>query len=353
MELSEINSPYNSFSREFKTTYEIDNKIFNIVLSNKKIDKLLIKIFHINSFPLNNYENEFSKDDLDGITSYFKMFNTVSDLFPDLIEKLEKKEFKLIVHDDLIQLYFYINIRNVPDLSLPIKKLETSLPSTVDSLCEIINKILKDNDNMKKEIEELKNDVLILKKEKEERDKIENEKKEIINNNFSDSSIIENYEDKCMISNWIKPNTKIKLELLFKASRDGDSIFTFNQKVAGKSPTLVIVKNTVGFIFGGFTSMEWNMNENYQNDYSAFIFSINNKRKYEIKGEAAGNAIYKNNSLFAFGSGHDFAIYDQCTTRNDNYANCGSTYRNNSFNELTGDYNFRVQECEVYQVIYL
>ena len=57
----------------------------------KKIDKLLIKIFHINSFPLNKYKKEFSKNDSNKIEIYFKLFGTMGDLFPDLIEKLEKK----------------------------------------------------------------------------------------------------------------------------------------------------------------------------------------------------------------------------------------------------------------------
>jgi hypothetical protein len=338
--------------REFKVKYEEDNKIYNIVLSNKKDDKLIVKIFQINSFPLESYENEFSKEDLDKITTYFRMFENIDDLFPELIDKIEKKEYKIIVKDDLLLLHFCINIRNVQNPMLPIKKLNISLPSTVDSLCEVVNKILEDNAKLKKEINELRSEVLILKEEKEKRDKKEKEKEEIINKNFKDSSIITNYEDKCMILNWIRPNVSIKLELLYKVSRDGDRTSIFFQKVSGKTPTLLIVKTTGGYKFGGFTSREWIMNNNYYSDNSAFIFSINNRKKYEIKSGNSSNAIYGCSGYIAFGGGHDFIIYDDCTRKN-NPSNFGHTYNNASNNELMGGSNsFTVKEFEVYHVIF-
>ena len=39
-----------------------------------------------------------------------------------------------------------------------------------------------------------------------------------------------------MISNWTKPNSKIKFNLLYQISRDGDNISTFYNKVNNKVP---------------------------------------------------------------------------------------------------------------------
>ena len=42
-----------------------------------------------------------------------------------------------------------------------------------------------------------------------------------------------------MISNWIKPNSILKYNLLYQISRDGDNISTFYNKVINKFPTLI------------------------------------------------------------------------------------------------------------------
>ena len=52
-----------------------------------------------------------------------------------------------------------------------------------------------------------------------------------INFEFKESKIINNKEEKIMISNWINPNSKIKFNLLYQISRDGDRISTFYNKV--------------------------------------------------------------------------------------------------------------------------
>ena len=46
-----------------------------------------------------------------------------------------------------------------------------------------------------------------------------------------------------MISNWIKPNSILKFNLLYQISRDGDRISTFYNQVKNKCPTLILVKS--------------------------------------------------------------------------------------------------------------
>ena len=53
--------------------------------------------------------------------------------------------------------------------------------------------------------------------------------------------MLNNKDEEIMISNWIKPNSKIKFTLLYQISRDGDNISTFYNKVKNKSPTLIII----------------------------------------------------------------------------------------------------------------
>ena len=157
-----------------------------------------------------------------------------------------------------------------------------------------------------------------------------------------------------MISNWINPNVGISLKLLYKVSRDGDRISTFIQKVSGISPTLILIQSKSGFKFGGYTSVEWNMSGyyTYKDDKSAFIFSIDKRKKYKLKN---GNAICGDPNHFAFGGGHDLTIWDKCTT-NDNSKDYSynSSYEMPEKYELTGgNRSFYVQELEVYQVSFI
>ena len=338
---------------EFSTKVQMSDDIFNILLTQKS-ENLLFKITQNNSIPPALYEAEFSKKDLDNASRYFRMFDTISDLFPELQNKIEKNEYNIKKGENSLLIYFNLNIKNIPDFFLTIKKIEASINSTVDSLCQLVNKLISDNKNMQKEIKELKNEIINLKNDvkelKEERE--EREKKEIM-----ESDILENKREKLMVCNWIKLNTKIKFNLLYKVSRDGDRISTFTEKVKGKSPTLILIKSKDGYEFGGYTTVEWNMssgNYYYKKDQLAFIFSINNKKKFDIKKSCESMAICGDPQHFAFGGGHDLTIWDQCTTNN-NSKDYGynHTYNTTHKYELTGGINnFYVEELEVFQVLF-
>ena len=111
-----------------------------------------------------------------------------------------------------------------------------------------INNDLKNEINeLRKEIKEIKEKLLPLKEEKD--------KKEKNNSIFPSTNILTNIEEKKMLLNWIKPNSKIKLTLLYQVSKDGDNISTFYSKVSNKSPTIVLIRTNAGFKCGGYTTI--------------------------------------------------------------------------------------------------
>ena len=102
------------------------------------------------------------------------------------------------------------------------------------------------------------------------------------------SSTIINENEINMIKDWINPNESFNFELLYRASRDGDEVKTFHQLCDGKGPTIVFIKNSHNFRFGGFTTVPWsNSNPEYKPDDKAFIFSLDAKKniKYFTKKE--------------------------------------------------------------------
>ena len=65
-----------------------------------------------------------------------------------------------------------------------------------------------------------------------------------------------------------------KLELLYRATKDGFSTANFHSKCDGKANTLVFCHSNLGKKFGGFTTKAWHSNGRFEYDPNAFIFSI-------------------------------------------------------------------------------
>ena len=364
--------PISEFSKEIK----IDEKTYKFIVSQNS-KNLLLKLISLNSLLTIQYENEFSKNDLDKCSKFFKMFDDINDLIPEIISRIEENKFKIIMNENNFEILFYLGIKTINDFSLILQKKKN--PITVDSLYDLLNNVIKeinelkiDNKKIQNENQELKKENQELKKEnqdiKKEIQDIKKEIKEIKDKQIKkeeeieilkDSKIVNNKEDKKLILDWIKPDTKIKFNLLYQVSRDGDRISTFTQKVLNKYPTIILIKTKDNYKFGGYTSKQWNMSGSYTyvEDELAFIFSLNKKKKYSIKKERIDGAICGDQNHFAFGGGHDFCIWDQCTTNNNskNYRGKGHTYNTTENYELTGGKdNFYVsEECEVYHVEFL
>ena len=141
---------------------------------------------------------------------------------------------------------------------------------------------------------------------------------------------------------------KKKFKLLYKLSLDGDSIETFHKKCDNKGPTLIIIKTTKNYIFGGYNPLSWNSSGSYQNSN---LSSLNKKKKYNIKQGLELYSIYFNKDRLAFGGGHDLCIFNQCTYNNNSYTSSPHSYNTTETNELNGgEVNFTVIDYEVYSV---
>ena len=166
---------------------------------------------------------------------------------------------------------------------------------------------------------------------------------------FTKSNIIKK-EDQDLILSWFDKKP-INFQLLLDSKDDGDSTLTFVNKCSSKYPTILFIKSTDGYRFGGFTSKKWGINEN-ATDEKCFIFSLDLKEKYPISDNKLATRVYKSDWL-SFGSGLSLYLYNGCTSRNDNYT-C-STYFNFPKNksEINGNNpSFTVSSYEVYQIEY-
>ena len=82
-----------------------------------------------------------------------------------------------------------------------------------------------------------------------------------------------------------------EMRLLYRGSRDGHRGADFHSRCNDKGPTLTVIWDDGGRVFGGFTTLSW-AGSGYKDDKQAFLFSVDLNLKYAYKND--GNAIFCN-----------------------------------------------------------
>ena len=152
------------------------------------------------------------------------------------------------------------------------------------------------------------------------------------------------------------------MELIFRGTRDGMSNKAFYDKCSNKGPTITLIKNEKGNIFGGYSSISWILVQG-DKDYSApdsFIFTLTNifniePTKFPSKNDQHEIRCYPNNGPM-FGNGTDIGVYANIS-KDGGWTGLGNTFpdilgKGNSI--FTGDPNnntFKIKEIEVFKLI--
>jgi hypothetical protein len=151
--------------------------------------------------------------------------------------------------------------------------------------------------------------------------------------------------------------------LLYRASRDGFTAKAFHDRCDNVPNTVTIIRNSLNFIFGGFTSARWSSANEYKKDPSAFIFSLrrsgtSNNYKLMINSTTGTYALAGVSSWGpTFGYSYDIFIVDKSNTVIGSFSKIDTytapTYPSGSNGTLflTGGYqNWLTTEIEVYQI---
>ena len=307
---------------------------------------IFFEIEKLNLFPKKDFNIHLSLEELGKINRFFNQFETMSEVLISLETLLASKNISVVEEERTMKLKI-INPSNKREFFIDIPLKEKDLKSEIKSINEYITSL----NNIVIELEKKVNDLYLFKEEYSDflKKKKEENIKEIkeIHELFKGSNIIQNYDETKLILSWINKNN-IKTNLLFNSNNDGDLLSTFFSRVSNKCPTLLIVKSTNGYIFGGYSSLCWKCDGNWHSDKNSFIFSFFAKQKYGVKDINSTN-IFGRGDLFQFGN--DIRIYDKCTSRNDNFV--GKIYYNSPENyQMNGGNNtFTVSSYEVYEII--
>ncbi|EXX53296.1 BTB/POZ domain-containing protein [Rhizophagus irregularis DAOM 181602=DAOM 197198] len=147
-------------------------------------------------------------------------------------------------------------------------------------------------------------------------------------------------------------NIPYKFDLLYRASRDGNTVAVFHEKCDNKGPTIVIAKIANSEkIVGGYNPLDWkpilNNDNYYKSTNDSFIFSFtdrNNLQTSKVSYPKKDCQLYSINSYSdygpIFGAGHDLWCH------NNGIWTCSShTY------SIDLPYTFNANDYEVFQII--
>ena len=148
------------------------------------------------------------------------------------------------------------------------------------------------------------------------------------------------------------------IKMIYQATIHGDNNENFKKYCNNKGPTLIIIK-AENNIFGGFTKCKWtDENFSFVNDKDAFLYSISNKKVFDIINPEKDITNYEKGYAFAcFGNTKewdgiylfdDFLRYKQCYCNPKKITNI---YDLKNEKDLCSLKIFMIKEMEVYQII--
>jgi hypothetical protein len=152
-----------------------------------------------------------------------------------------------------------------------------------------------------------------------------------------------------------------QFSVLWRGSRDGFSASEFHGRCDDHGNTLIVILDTKGNIFGGFTPVKWeSAMHQYKADSSlkSFLFTLKNPHNIQAK-KFALKAKMKDNAIICSSEWgprfHDMSVSNNCDTNTESYTyNFGNAYTNdtgvnrNTF--FTGSTHFQVQEIEAIEI---
>jgi len=146
--------------------------------------------------------------------------------------------------------------------------------------------------------------------------------------------------------NWLNaelPGNYTLAGLAFDTAVDGDASATFGARCTSSGPTVTIVENSLGVMFGGFTMKDWYTNA-WGSDNDAFVFTLR-PTAMKFKVSSASSAMYGHRGNYGPRFGNlAFIISNNCQDNADSYVGDGSYHGLDNFILNDGTSRFRVRE---------
>lgn len=361
------------FIEELKVIKE--NEIYNIQFGLKENkNELTIRVISEKSKDIYYFQTNYTLYEFQNLSKSFAVYKTVKDIilfFKNIKFDIDEKDESLILKFNI----FLPDGKN-ETIELELKKNLMDANQVIKNLFEEIKSIKA---NMQKEISDLKQDslnkelnykkeILSLKDENkklwDEIHKLKNskEKNDVIEKNaipYFYSKIIDSIDKIDFILDYIRNNDKSfnfkEIKLLFRGSRDGDRTKTCHQLCDSKRNILIIIQSDIGYIFGGYSSIEFKINNKleYKEDNKCFLFSLNLKKIYPVFKDK--KIICHVEEEYGLCFNNSLAFYDRFMKKKNNeiFIQIKSWFDGLKDNcEMNGNASkFKCKELEVFQLI--
>ena len=268
-----MNTP-EAIQKNFVITNDQNQKIEVLMdISNSKLT--LNTELNENILNKKKYTSSYSFDEVKEKNKYFFLCQSLNDVV-NQVESLLKdnKSASFKKSRNQITITIQTNMPLAPQIIFELKEIEKDINTKVEELNDYI---LHTEKNSEKNLE------LILKENKEMKEKISNLENQISLLNLNLGFLPKHYFDK--IKEWIGGDkNKIGFNLIFKLSEVDKDYNRFHQSVNLGCPQIFIFITENLSIFGSYCpNYRANSSYDWQNDSNAFLFSLNLDKKYPAK----------------------------------------------------------------------
>ena len=152
---------------------------------------------------------------------------------------------------------------------------------------------------------------------------------------------------------WLPGKT---FRLLYRASRDGFQAAQFHARCDNQGPTLVVIRSTNNYVFGGYAGASWASSGGWINALRSFLFSLTNPSgtgPHQFFCCDSTRAFYAHSSYGpVFGSAYDLCINDKfnATPSSIGFPSAYSDTSSQGRHVFMGSDSFFVSELEVFAV---
>ena len=258
-------------------------KMFYINLLNQE-EYLIITAYYISNKNRVEYESKFDISYIKKV-KLFILYDTLDECLEEINLGINTGKSYLVEEKNYINIFIPLNNIKFNEIMFKVDLKENINIVKNEEISELKYVIKEQNNeimNLKNKVNQLEilvNNLLVFKNDITGKIMIK------IN-----SKIVDSYFYILLIKNWINDINNdsskiIKTKILYKLSKDGDSIDTFHQKCDNNSPTLLLVETTNGRKFGGYTTCVWSVNKGGKKDGKTFLFSLDEKKMYKKKKE--------------------------------------------------------------------
>ena len=265
------------------------------------------------------------------------------------IEMEASNEISIIIKVDLLG-------GKVQDVTLTLNKKKMNDNAIIEELVKKVNQLEEENKSLKKDIKDIKEKFNLF--EKYFADEIKYKK--MIEELGIDSKIIKQKEDLEFLTKRLINNDenlkqkKINYNLIYRATRDGDSLNSFHSRVDNKRSHLSIIETNKGLKFGVFIEQPFKHANKLFNDNKSFVFSLNLKKIYNAK---CGEPNFFDDSRYLINLYYQpILIVENCLSNNKSYT-CSKSNADNSYTGFEKDYElnnneqfFQVKEMETFLI---